>query len=218
MVSSTVIGQSAQGNVQIYKSRKNIISFLKIQDYDVSNYDNFSINEVHTMFQLKQLDMLFTHHINNNKTYVKYHLGNGINTLRPQNIYEIIDDLFNLEEVLTKADNLIIITKDHPNDSLTKVLKNIWEQENIFVTIFGIGHLQYNVLEHELVPPHIILTANEEEEFKKKYFISNNSEIPEISRFSPVAKAIGMRPGQICKIIRPSKTSINTLFYRICLN
>lgn len=215
---SSVIGQSGHGNIQLHKSRKNIISFLKGQGYDVSNYDNFSITEVHTMYQSKQLDMLFTHATNNNKSYVKYHLGNGINTLRPQNVYEIIDDLFNLEEVLSKTDNLIIITKDHPNDSLVKVLRNIWEQDQIFVTVFGVEHLQYNVLEHELVPPHIILNPNEESEFKEKYFIKNNSQIPDISRFSPVAKAIGMRPGQICKIIRPSKTSINTVFYRVCLN
>lgn len=215
---SSVIGQSGHGNIQLHKSRRNIILFLKKQGYDVSNYDNFSINEVHTMYQSKQLDMLFTHETNGNKSYVKYYLGNGINTLRPQNVYEIIDDLFNLEEVLSKTDNLIIITKDHPNDSLVKVLQNIWEQDQIFVTVFGIEHLQYNVLEHELVPPHIILNPNEESEFKKKYFIKKNSQIPDISRFSPVAKAIGMRPGQICKIIRPSKTAINTIFYRVCLN
>jgi DNA-directed RNA polymerase subunit H (RpoH/RPB5) len=156
--------------------------------------------------------------INTNKTYVKFHIGNSVNTLRPQNVYEIIDDLFNLEEVLSKNDNLVIVTKDHPNDSLVKVLKNIWEQDKVFVTVFGIEHLQYNVLEHELVPPHIILTENEVTEFKEKYFITKNSQIPDISRFSPVAKAIGMRPGQICKIIRPSKTAINTIFYRVCLN
>jgi DNA-directed RNA polymerase subunit H (RpoH/RPB5) len=54
---------------------------------------------------------------------------------------------------------------------------------------------------------------------KQKYFITNPQvQLPNISRFSPVAQAIGLRPDQICKIIRPSKTAINTVFYRICLN
>jgi DNA-directed RNA polymerase subunit H (RpoH/RPB5) len=220
MSSKSSIGQNGHNNNnQLYKSRKTIIEFLKIQGYDVSNYDNFSIHEVHSIYQSKQLDMLFTNTVSNNKTYVKYHLGPNSNTLRPQNIYEIIEDLFNLEEILSKKDNLVIITKDHPNDSLIKVLQTIWEQDKIFITVFGIERLQYSVLNHELVPPHTVLTSIEEHEMKQKYFITNPQvQLPDISRFSPVAQAIGLRPDQICKIIRPSKTAINTVFYRICLN
>jgi DNA-directed RNA polymerase subunit H (RpoH/RPB5) len=199
--------------IQIYKSRQTIITHLYNQKYDVSSYEGFSINEVHTLFQTKQLDMLFVNNTNNKKAYVKYHLGK---TLRQENISEYIEDLINLEEVLTKMDDLIIIMKDEPNESLVKSLKNIWEQDGIFVNVFNIQRLQYNVLEHELVPPHQVLTNAEALEFKKKYNITDDSQLPDISRFSPVAQAIGMRPGDLCKITRPSKTAINTEFYRIC--
>ena len=50
----------------------------------------------------------------------------------------------------------------------------------------------------------------------KKYNFLNDSHIPANSRFSPVSQVIGIRPGQICRIQRPSKTSITTNFYRIC--
>jgi DNA-directed RNA polymerase subunit H (RpoH/RPB5) len=50
-----------------------------------------------------------------------------------------------------------------------------------------------------------------------KYNITEKSQFPDISRFDPVARAIGIRPGQVCNIIRPSKTSITTNYYRICL-
>ena len=52
----------------------------------------------------------------------------------------------------------------------------------------------------------------------KKYNISKPELLPEISRFDPVAKAICIRPGQVCKITRPSKTAIETNYYRICIN
>ena len=39
---------------------------------------------------------------------------------------------------------------------------------------------------------------------------------PDISRSDPVAKAIGIRPGEVCEIIRPSKTAISAPYYRIC--
>ena len=83
------MSQSSQ-IVEIYKSRKTMISLLKRQDYDVGNYSEFSIHEVHTMFQTKQLDMLFTKEDGSKKAYVKYHLAKS---LRPVNIYEYIDSI-----------------------------------------------------------------------------------------------------------------------------
>lgn len=208
---------SQGGNViaQIYKSRITIISHLKTQGYDTSNYENFGINEVNIMHTSKQLDMLLKKNDENDtKTYVKYHPLNKI--LSVKNIREYIDDLFELEEVLKKNDNLIIIIKDEPNETLQKILRNIWEQDKIFIIILNINRLQYNVLDHELVPPHRVLNDNEEETFRKKYNITDDKQIPDISRFGPVAQAIGIRPGQICHIIRPSKTAITSNFYRIC--
>ncbi len=199
--------------VQIFKSRKNILEILETREFDISNYEGSSINEVHSMFQSKQMDMLLTKTDGSKKVYIKYHLAK---TLRHNNIYEYIDDLFNLDEILTKNDDLIIIIKDEPNDSLIKTLNNIWKQDGIFVTVFNIKRLQFNILKHSLVPPHTVLSSEQEMEVKTHYNISNNDQIPNISRFSPVAQAIGLRPGDMCKIIRPSRTAITTDFYRIC--
>ena len=46
-----------------------------------------------------------------------------------QNIYEYIEDLYVLEEILTPKDDLIIIMKDAPNETLQKLLKDIWEND-----------------------------------------------------------------------------------------
>ena len=56
----------------------------------------------------------------------------------------------------------------------------------------------------------------EADKIKSQYNITKDSELPDISRFSPVAQIIGLRPGDLCEIKRPSKTGITTLFYRIC--
>ena len=199
--------------IEVFKSRQNMLEILESRGYDISNYEGSSINEVHSMFQSKQMDMLLTLTDKSKKVYVKYHLAK---TLRHNNIYEYIDDLFNLDEILTKKDDLIIIIKDEPNDSLTKILSNIWEQDGIFITVFNIKRLQFNILKHKLVPPHTVLSSEQEMEVKKRYNIIENNQVPGISRFSPVAQAIGLRPGEMCKIIRPSRTAITTDFYRIC--
>ncbi len=199
--------------VEVFKSRNIILSLLERQGYNITNYQGSSINEVHSMYQTKQMDMLVTNEENNKKAYIKYHLNKN---LRHNNIYDYIEDLYNLEQILTKQDDLIIVIKDEPNEPLLKILSNIWEQDGIFITVFNITRLQFNILEHTLVPPHRKLLLEEANDIKKKYNITNDSQIPDISRFSPVAQAIALRPGELCEIIRPSRTSITSKFYRIC--
>ena len=199
----------------VFKSRQNLLKLLSQQGYDIKDYEEFSVNETHIMYNNKQLDMMLTSQKEGEtkKVYVKYHLAK---TLRRENINDYIDDLYNLEQVLTKTDTLVIVIKQEPHDTLLNILNQIWEQDGIFIVIYNLDRLQFNILDHEYVPKHIILNDNEINEMKKRYNITKNTELPEISRYDPVAQAIGMRPGQICKIIRPSKTAIATDYYRIC--
>jgi len=193
---------------------------MEKQNYNTEEYSNFSINEVNAMFQNKQLDILLEKKEKdevlgrNKKLYIRYYLSK---TIRPSNIQEMIDDLFNMEEVLTKDDTLYIIIKDEVNETLMNELKHIWEKDGIFIVIQSIKRLQYNILNHSLVPDHRILSRIEVDNIKKKYNISDNNMFPDISRFDPVSQVIGIRPGEICEIIRPSKTAIKSYYYRICI-
>ena len=103
------------------------------------------------------------------------------------------------------------------NDTLTSILKHIWEKDKIFIVIQSIKRLQFNILEHSFVPSHRVLNDDEVEIIKKRYNIIDNTMFPDISRFDPVAKNIGIRPGEICEIIRPSKTAVNGYYYRRCV-
>ena len=204
----------------VYKSRKIILELMKKQGYNVEDYTNFSISEVNAMYQNKQLDMLLEQAEENTETnrkrkiYIRYYLAKKI---ADKNIQEMIDDLFNLEEILTKDDTLMIITKDDLNETLTNVLKHIWEQDNILIVIQNIKRLQFNLLDHVLVPSHRILSTEEVKKVKLRYNITDHAQFPDISRFDPVAQIIGIRPGQVCEIIRPSKTAITGLYYRTCV-
>jgi len=208
--------------IEIYKSRKHIIDLLKLQGFDVTKYEQFSINDVNTLLETKQMDMLVENTNNGKKTYVKYHMSNSsvglAKSMRPVTIYEYIEDLYTLDEVLEKKDDLIIIMKDEPNDTIRKTQVDIWEQDGIYVNIINIKRLQYNIMNHQLVPKHTVLTLEESTEVKRIYNITDNSQIPDISRFSPVSQVIGIRPGDLCRIQRPSKTAIKADFYRVCLN
>jgi DNA-directed RNA polymerase subunit H (RpoH/RPB5) len=129
----------------------------------------------------------------------------------------MIDDLFNLEEILKKNDTLFIIIKDQINETLTNELKHIWETDGIFIVIENIKRLQFNILEHELQPKFDIVPESEVVNIMKKYNITDKIQFPDISRFDPVARAIGIRPGQLCHIVRSIKTAIKADYYRICI-
>ena len=210
------MAQSSGTITTIFKSRQTLLQLLQQQKYNISDYEEFSVNEVHIMYNNKQLDMLMSSDESDDmkkKVYVKYHLAK---TLPRQNINDYIDDLYNLEQVLSKGDTLIIVIKQEPNDPLLNILRQIWEQDGIFIIVYNLERLQFNLLEHSYVPKHVIMNETEIVEMKKKYNIKDDIEIPEISRFDPVAVAIGMRPGNICKIVRPSKTAITANYYRLC--
>lgn len=197
--------------IDIFKSRNNLLEILEMRNFNISDYSGFSLNEIHTLVSNQQLDMIFE---NNYKIYVKYFIEK---MLRPNNLHDIIEDLFHIEEMLKPNDELIIIIKDEPNETLQKLQSSIFINEGLFINIININRLQFNILKHILVPPHRILNDDEKELIIKKYNILEDN-IPAISRFDPVAQVIGLRPNQYCEIIRPSKTSITSLFYRICSN
>ena len=205
---------------QIYKSRNIILDLMTKQGYNTSDYTNFSVSEVNSMKQNNQLDMLLEKNKEDvdtgrkNKIYIRYYLGKAI---RPPNLQEMIDDLFILTETLTKKDTLFIIIKDVPNETLINELKHIWEKDGIFIVIENIKRLQFNILEHVLVPKHTVLDESDVKIIMEKYNITDKCQFPDISRFDPVARVIGLRPGQLCHIVRPSKTAIEANYYRVCI-
>jgi len=151
---------------------------------------------------------------NGQKAYVRYFTGKSV---RSVNIRELIDDLI-LNDTIKKSDTIIFITMDDSNDSIHEFVKQLWEEENIFVTLLSVRRLQFNILEHEIVPQHIIIDDEEISDIMLKYKLKERSLFPEISRYDPVALSLGMRPGEVCKIDRPSKTSIVATYYRLCVN
>ena len=201
--------------LRIYKSRATILKLLQKQGYNVTDYSEFSINEIDTMFTNKQLDMLVANENTDNKTYVKYYLD--AQQVRPQYLDEIIEDLFLVESVLTKNDTLVIIIDGEPNETIISKVNYLYDHDGIFVVIHNIGRLQFNILEHSLVPPIKILSEGETAQIMKTYNLKDTTQLPEISRFDAQALAISMRPGQVCEIERKSVTVMKYNYYRVCV-
>jgi DNA-directed RNA polymerases I, II, and III subunit RPABC1 len=197
----------------LYKSRKILLEQLQSRGFNTSEYVDFSISEIYILYKNDQLNM----HLTDSKgssVFVKYNITKNLNNAV---INEDIEFLYNAEKKLKPSDQLIYIIKGEPNDTMMNVLKEVYIQQSIFITIYNLERLLFNILEHTMVPKHNILSESQKQEVMKEYNIKYDREFPEISRFDPVAIAIGLRPRQVCEILRPSKTTIYTKYYRICV-
>lgn len=79
---------------------------------------------------------------------------------------------------------------------------------------FNVNELITNVTEHDLVPRHLPLTQQKKRELLAKYGLQD-SQLPRLNVTDPVAKYLGVKRGDVVKIIRPSETAGKYVTYRL---
>ena len=205
---------NSQTIAKIFKSRKIMLELAERRGYNIDQYKDFNIPEISTLYNTCNLDMLLTDPETQEKLYFKYHLKTKISKTH---IQDYMEDLYNVEEKIGPNDNLIIVGKDKPNDTLINVLDMAYKNDEYYVNIYNIHDYLYNILDHVLVPQHRIIDETEKKQLEKYYNVTNKKQWPEISRFDPVAVAIGIKPGQVAEITRSSPTSLTTKYYRLCI-
>ena len=206
--------------LRLFNSRKTLLNLLQLQGYNVIDHVDFSIQDVSIMFNNKQLDMLLSNEgtkeeSGTKKAYIKYYTGKA---LRTNILDEILEDLFVIDDVLDKkTDTLIVVVDDEPNDSLCQRLTYIYDHQGIFVVVHNIKRLQFNLLEHVMVPKMNILSDEETGVLMETKNIKDLTQLPEMSRFDPLALATCMRPRQVCRLRRISTSAYEYDYYRVCV-
>lgn len=80
---------------------------------------------------------------------------------------------------------------------------------------------RFNVLEHQMVPEHYLLSAEEEKEVLERLNITRD-QLPKLRMSDPAVRILeriepDVREGRIVKIIRDSKTAGQSVVYRLLI-
>lgn len=220
----------------IYKSRVNILDMLDDRGFDTKSLRNYTMNELKSLVvqnnngkfpnksEIGPLDIFLKK--NNDKgeeekIYIKYRLDEKFKKTEnlSSQISEIYANHLNTKDTLIIMNISRVIVKPTDKDKTDEeYVKMLYLTKGYFVQIYGLENFMFNVSKHAYVSKHIILNNKEIIEMARHFNISNLKNLPEINRYDPQAKYIGLRPKQVCKIISKNITNGETVNYRICKN
>ena len=200
---------------QLFKSRIHILEIMKSLGYNTEEYEGFSLLEVDTMSSQGMMDLLLERSTPTKKrAFIKYFT----NKMTPSDLNSIVDDLYDINQLLTNEDVLILITNQNISDTLKENIQYLFDHHQKHIIVHDIRYLQFNGLKHRLVPEAHILTQEEREAFQKEYFVNDfKTQLPELDRFDAQAKLICARPGDVVQFKRMSQTAMESIYYRVCV-
>jgi DNA-directed RNA polymerase subunit H (RpoH/RPB5) len=111
---------------------------------------------------------------------------------------------------------LVVILSEPPHEAFALQAAKQWTLLKARISFFHLKQIISNPASHCMVPPHRKLSETECEFVMKKLKLKSKSELPHIKYHDIQARVLGLVPGDIVEIRRPSETVGEYTLFRIC--
>lgn len=114
-------------------------------------------------------------------------------------------------------DDVIIVLAEQFHDVFHAQAIKQWNERGARISYFNIKNLISNPADHVMVPPHRKLSSAEIATVMKGLNLRRKAELPHIKfHIDMQARVLGLVPGDIVEIKRPSETAGESITYRVC--
>lgn len=195
----------------LWRIRKTVLQlchdrgYLITQDELEETYEQFKESCNNSIPQRSELTIICTHHNNaDDKMYVFF-------PDEPKIGVKTIQAYVSRMEAEKVARGIVIVRM-----GLTPSAKQAMKElaPTFILEDFLQSEMLINITEHELVPQHVLLTAEEKEELFTRYKLKEN-QLMKMLATDPVARYYGYKRGQVIKIIRKSDTAGRYVTHRL---
>jgi DNA-directed RNA polymerase subunit H (RpoH/RPB5) len=205
----------------LLQSRKTILSVLAARGYNTKPYEKFGPVEIAAMAAAASGPGSFRMDLERQaepirKCRVIYSLERVKNKIKA-----FLDRLLDTDEnpdAINPADTELVVMLIEPvAETFHVAALNIYASKKLRVNFFQAHTIVNNPMEHVLQPKFEVMPKSEQAEFLKTNMIKSFGNLPQIKFHEDiVARIMGLLPGDIVKIIRPSPSAGEYISYRIC--
>lgn len=209
----------------LYRSRVTLLDHLEDVGYNTQPYRRLSPKEIHEIMKTQAggeypaLGMLLElrekpEETTITKCRVVYSLQKIKQRLQSFTSTIVDPDTTDFDP---KTTELIILTLEPIAPNFHTTAYEFWATRQVKVRYFQISAIVTNPLKHMLVPLHQKVPAEEVPALLKTMY-AKKTQLPLI-RFheDPIARMIGLIPGDVVQISRPSPTAGECILYRVCV-
>jgi DNA-directed RNA polymerase subunit H (RpoH/RPB5) len=205
---------------KVIQSRPIVLEIIRDRGFDTTPFENELpkdliakagaplLNET----ELELLRIQVSSKTGTEKAYVLYWMEVVRHKLNDKEKYERL-----LPEGIGENDQIIIIVNEPLNEAFHTLVIRRWAYKKERVSFFMISQLMSNPSRHSMVPHHRKVLPDEITPLLEKLLVKTKMELPHIKyHIDMQARIIGLVPGDIVEITRPSVTIGEYKVYRIC--
>ncbi len=215
---ATVEEKNYSYHYKLVESRAIILEMMDARGYDVTPYSRIPPKDlIELSVNPEALGMILKHRDDEKRRasilYSEKNIKNSLGPLIEKAVQEMEEG-----RMTPSSEIIYIMTKDLVNkvDSFHEMSAKAWAKAKLRIQFFEINDLVANPLKHFLQPRFDIVPEEDVDSLLKSLYIRNKAQLPIMKyHIDMVARFMGLLPGMIVKITRPSPNAGLYETYRV---